>query len=66
MKLFNKVQKGSTSLFSKNTEPHSAFGKYRQRARQHEHSKAGHFIANKRNDLEIGVRREADNGPSYK
>ena len=68
MKLFNKINTGSGKLFNKNSEPHQAFGKYRQRVRQHEHNmgKAGHFIANKRNDLEIGVRREADRGPTYK
>jgi len=68
MKLFNKTHTGSSKLFNKNSEPHSAFGKYRQRVRQHEQNmgKAGHFIANKRNDLEIGVRREADHGPTYK
>ena len=68
MKLFSKVQKGSSSLFNKNTEPHQAFGKYRQRVKQHEQNigKAGHFIANKRNDLEIGIRKELDRGPTYK
>ena len=66
MKLFSKQLRGPNKLFNKNSDPHQSFGKYRQKARQHEHSKAGHFIANKRNDLEIGVRREVDNGPTYK